>query len=108
MRRLSFLMVLAMLFTSCISLQNRQTLSDLKADLDCIPYREGLEWKHVAGKFGTPSITPIPEAGTDLSKNTRGYKGKTILFFTERKEVSEDGKTRFHEVVTAIEICKPK
>jgi hypothetical protein len=58
--------------------------------------------------MGSPDIAPIPEPGTDLSKNARIYKDETIIFYTEMREVKEEGKVRFQEVVTNIEICKKK
>lgn len=32
----------------------------------------------------------------------------TIIFYTDRQEVKEGEKVRFHEVVNKIEVCKEK
>ncbi len=95
------------LLTSCATFQER-TLSQVKEDLDCIKYKEGINWGQISEKFSDPDIAPLPEHGTDLIRNTRVYKDKVIIFYTEMQEVKEMEKVRFYEVVTNIEVCKEK
>ncbi|MDP2753225.1 MAG: hypothetical protein Q8P40_02410 [Nitrospirota bacterium] len=95
------------LLTSCATFQE-QTLSQVKANLDCIEYKEGINWGQISGRFGTPDVAPLPEPGMDLSRNTRIYKDKVIIFYTERQEVKEGERVRFHEVISKIELCKEK
>jgi hypothetical protein len=108
MRRLTILFVIVMALSSCTTLQQPTTLGQVKSTLNCIQYKEGMSWNQVSQAMGPPDIAPIPEPGTDLSKNTRVYKDKIIIFYIEMREVIEEGKIRFHEVVTNIEVCKKK
>ncbi len=109
MRRFAIFFVIVITLTSCTILQKPpKTLEQVKAGLDCIEYKEGMDWNQISDKFSTPPITPLPEPGTDLSKNARGYKNMTIIFYTERREVKVGEKVRFHEVVNKIEVCKEK
>ena len=108
MRRFASFFVIAIVLTSCAALQKPKTLDQAKAGLNCIEYKEGIEWKKIAEKLGPPDIAPLPEAGTDLSKNARVYKNKIIIFYTERQEVKEGEKVRFREVITKLEVCKEK
>jgi hypothetical protein len=108
MRRLSILFIIVIVLSSCITLQKPTTLGQVKSALDCIQYKEGMSWSQVSQAIGPPDIAPIPDPGPDLSKNTRIYKDKMVIFYIEMKEVKEDGKTRFQEVVTDIDFCKKK
>ena len=108
MRRLAILFVIIVGIGSCTTLQQPKTLGQIKSELDCIQYKEGMSWNQVSQVMSPPDITPIPEPGTDLSKNTRIYKDKIIIFYIEMREVKEEGKVRFQEVVTNIEFCKKK
>lgn len=109
MRRFAIFFIIAITLTSCTILQKPpKTLDQTKAGFDCIEYKEGMDWKQISDKFGTPPITPLPEPGTNLSKNARGYEKMTIFFHTDRQEVKEGEKVRFHEVVNKIEVCKEK
>lgn len=85
--------------------QEQKTLSQVKANLDCIEYKEGISWKQISEKLNSPDIAPIPEPD-NLSKNTRIYSDKTIIFYTELKEVKKGSKVRFYEIVNKIELCK--
>lgn len=113
MRRFAIFFVIAIILTSCsATLQGSKSkrLDEVKADLNCIEYKEGMDWEQVK-KIGEPDIYPLPEpdtASTGLSKNTRVYKNMTLIFYTETKEVKEEEKVRFREVVTKIEVCKEK
>ncbi len=100
--------ILAITLASCAAAIQSNKLDEVKAGLNCMEYKEGIAWKEIKEKFGAPDIAPIPETGTDLSKNTRIYKEKIIIFSTERQEVEEGGKVRFKEIVSKIEICKEK
>jgi hypothetical protein len=108
MKRLATFFLITLFIASCSYVQHPQTLSQVKADLDCIPYKEGMRWTQISERLGAPDIAPLPEAGTDLSRNTRGYKNKAVIFYIERQEVKEGGKVRFYEVVTDVEVCKEK
>lgn len=108
MRRLTILFVIVIALSSCTTLQQPTTLGQVKSALNCITYKEGMNWNQVSQAMGPPDIAPIPEPGPDLSKNTRVYKDKIIIFYIEMREVIEEGKIRFHEVVTNIEVCKEK
>lgn len=108
MRRLTILFVIVMALSSCTTLQQPTTLGQVKSTLNCIQYKEGMSWNQVFQAMGPPDIAPIPEPGPDLSKNTRIYKDKIIIFYIEMKEVMEEGRVRFREVVTNIEVCKEK
>ena len=105
MRRLSVLLLLALLLTSCT---NQMALSQVKEGVSSLEYQAGMDWDQVANKLGPPDIFPKPEAGTDLSQNARGYNDTVVIFYTKRKQVKEDGKIRFKEVVYKIEVCKKK
>jgi len=107
-RRLTVLFIIVIALSSCTTLQKPTTLGQVKAALDCIQYKEGVIWNQISQVMGPPDIAPIPEPGTDLSKNTRIYRDKIIIFYIEMREVKEEGKIRFHEVVTDIEFCKKK
>lgn len=98
--------ILLIALTSCAFFQRTETLDKVKGGLDCIEYKDKIAWKVISEKFGAPNISPIPEPGTDLSKNVRIYKDKIIIFYTERQEVEEGEKVRFKEIVSKIEICK--
>ena len=105
MRRLSVLLLLALLLTSCA---NQMALGPVKEGVSCLEYQAGMDWDQVANKLGPPGIFPKPEAGTDLSQNARGYNDMVVIFHTKREQVKEDGKIRFKEVVYKIEVCKKK
>ena len=108
MKRYVILFIIIIGLSSCTTLQQPKTLSQIKSELDCIQYKEGMSWNQVSQVMSPPDIAPIPEPGTDLSKNTRIYKDKIIIFYIEMKEVKEEGKVRFQEVVTNVEFCKKK
>ena len=108
MRCLAIFFITTIFLTSCATIQKPKTLDQVRTGLDCIEYKEGIDWKQIAEKFGNPDIAPLPEPGTDLSSNTRVYENKTIIFYTETQEVTEGGKVRFQEAVTKIEVCKEK
>jgi hypothetical protein len=107
-RRVTILFIIVFALCSCTTLQKPVTLSQVKSGLDCIQYKEGMRWNQVSQVMGSPDIAPIPEPGTDLSKNARIYKDNIIIFYTGMREVKEEGKVRFQEVVTNIEFCKKK
>ncbi len=109
MRRFAIFFVIVITLTSCIITQKQpKTLDQVKVGLDCVEYKEGMDWNQISDTFGTPPITPLSEPGTDLSKNVRGYEDMKIFFHTERRKVKEGEKVRFHEVVNKIEVCKKK
>ncbi|MEW6584512.1 MAG: hypothetical protein AB1442_02755 [Nitrospirota bacterium] len=108
MRCFTHCLFLSIFLASCSFIQKPDTLEGVKADLICIEYKEGSDWKVISKTFGAPDIHPIPQPSSNLSANTRGYKDKILLFFTERKEVTEGDKIRFREVVTKVELCRKK
>ena len=105
MKRWGVLLLLVVMAASCAA---PPVLSGVKGELSCVEYQPGMGWDQVAAKFGTPEITPQPEPGTDLSLNSRGYRDMTVIFYTKRQQVNEEGKIRFKEVVYKIEIGKRK
>ena len=108
MKRYVILFIIIIGLSSCTTLQQPKTLGQIKSELDCIQYKEGMSWNQVSQVMSPPDIAPIPEPGTDLSKNTRIYKDKIIIFYIEMREVKEEGKVRFQEVVTNVEFCRKK
>ncbi len=108
MRRLTILFIILLALSSCTTFQKPTTLGQVKSTLNCIPCREGMSWNQISQVMDHPDIAPIPEPGPDLSKNTRVYRDKIVIFNIEMKEIKEDGKVRFQEVVTNIEVCKEK
>ena len=108
MKRFTIFFLIAIVVTSCAYLQHPKTLGQVKADLDCIAYQKGMDWKQISEKLGDPDIAPLPKPGSDLKENARGYTRRVIVFYTELQEVKEGEKVRFHEVVTDMEVCKEK
>ena len=108
MRRLTILFIILIALSSCTTLQKPTSLGQVKSTLNCIQYKEGMSWNQVSQAIGPPDIAPIPETGPDLTKNTRVYKDKVVIFYIEMKEIKEDGKVRFQEVVTGMDVCKKK
>lgn len=96
------------ILTSCATFQKPKTLEEVRANLDCIEYKDGIVWKEIVEKFGNPDNAPLPEPGTDLTKNARVYKDHTVIFYASLQEIKEEEKIRFHEVVNKIEVCKEK
>ena len=102
-----FLMMIVL--TSCAYIQKPTTLSQVRMNFDCIELKgNNILWAQVFGKFGYPDIAPLPEPGTDLTKNARIYQDKIVILYTELQEVKVDGQTRFDEVITNIEVCGKK
>jgi hypothetical protein len=66
-----------------------------------------VKWKEVEENFGEPDYAPLP-SGESLSENSRVYRDKIIIFYTDRKRIKADGKTRYEEVITNLEICGKK
>lgn len=99
---------MAVFVTSCAHVQSTKPLEQVKADLDCVRWEKDIQYKQISEIFGSPDIAPLPEPGTGLGRNTRVYKNKTIIFYTELRELKEGEKIRFHEVATGVEVCKGK
>jgi hypothetical protein len=108
MKCFAVFLILSVSLVSCASFQKPKTLGEAKADLDCIEYRDGEDWKQISGKFGTPDLVPLPEPGAGLTRNSRAYSNMVIFFYTEVREVREGEIVRFHEVITSIDVCKKK
>lgn len=102
---LSIMVIFPLVFTACTLFSTPRTLDEIKSDIDCIVYQEGMKWRTVEEKFGEPDISPIP-AGPKLSENTRIYKGKTLIFYTGLRKTIVDGKTRYEETITKLEVCE--
>ena len=85
-----------------------KTLEEAKSGLACVEYKDNLTWQEVEKRLGEPDEFPLPPPGEDLSKNTRIYKDKNVIFYTERHEIQEGEKIRFQEVITKIEVCGKK
>jgi len=107
MRTRAIFLALSVMLTACAAQQIQQTLGQAKTGLVCIEYKDGIVWKQASDAFGVP-IAPLPEPGTELTRNARIYKDRVVIFYTDKQEVTEEGKTRFKEVVKKVEICKEK
>ncbi len=105
MKRTAIFFILVIFVLSCAKYV---AVGEVKEGSTCLEYKEAMDWEQVAQKFGTPDITPIPEPGTDLSANARGYKNMKVIFYTKRQQVNEDGKVRFKEVIYKVEVCRKK
>jgi hypothetical protein len=109
MKRIVVLCMLVLLTAcSCATGKSDKTLTEVKAGLECVRYEKGMRWDAVTAALGQPDITPLPESGTDLSKNTRIYRKRIVILSVERQEVIEAEKVRFHEIVTGLEVCKER
>lgn len=106
--KLSVILWLLLGLSSCAHVHEPRTLSEVKGNWDCLRYQEGVSWKQVISTLGEPEIAPLPEAGTDLSRNARVFTDGAVILYLERREVQEEGKTRFQEAVTGLEVCKKK
>lgn len=94
--------------SSCATVQRDKTLTEAKEGIECIRYEKGVSWAAVAAALGQPNITPLPDPGTDLSKNTRIYTKRIVILSVERQEVTQGEKVRFQEVVTGLEVCRER
>ena len=102
---LLMIVILTIGLSACLSFTKTRTLEEIKSDLNCIVYKEGMKWKVIEEEFGEPDYAPIP-TGEKLSENTRIYEDKTIIFCTELKKIKVKGKIRYEEVITGLEICE--
>jgi hypothetical protein len=94
MRRLSVLLLLALLLTSCT---HQMALSPVKEGLSCWNIRRnGLG--PGAHKLGPPDILPAG-SWNGFKPERLGYNDTVVTFYTKREQVKEDGKIRFKEVV---------
>jgi hypothetical protein len=66
-----------------------------------------VRWKIIKTAFGEPDFAPLP-SGESLSKNARVYQDKVVIFHTELNKIKVNGKTRYEEVISRVEICKQK
>ncbi|KPK91626.1 MAG: hypothetical protein AMJ94_06885 [Deltaproteobacteria bacterium SM23_61] len=108
MKRLGILVLLVILTASCAYLKGPKTLDQEKAQLVCVQFKKGIPWAQISDKFGEPDSVPLPQSGSDLGRNTRIYKSKIIIFYTDLQEIKENEKIRFREAVINIEICNKK
>ena len=95
------------IISACVPSNKTVRLDEIKSNFNCVEYNDGMRWKEIEGKLGEPDYTPIP-TGKSLSGNTRIYRGKFIIFYTELKKIEVEGKTRYIEVVSKTEICDKK
>lgn len=69
----------------------------------------GWYWTIVEDSLGEPDIYFIPYDPPHLDHNARLYKDVDIIFYTESLEHKmNDGKLRYFEKITKVEICKKK
>ena len=108
MYRIVLCLAITTVLMACSTLSRQETLSGVKAELECIEYKDGAAWEQISDKLGVPDVAPLPEPGTGLGKNSRIYKNTVTIFYTDLREIKEGEKVRFHEVVTNIEVCKEK
>ncbi len=99
---------LAVFLAGCAHCASDMRVGEIKAGLSCITFSGDLNWKQVADALGEPDCFPRPEPDSGLTANTRVYERALVLFSTDLKEVQEGDKTRFVEVVTGVEVCRPK
>jgi hypothetical protein len=104
----SFLIIVSTItLISCVSTGDSSRLSEVKAELYCIGYKEGVDWQQIRGALGDAQINPIPQKGSE-TKNSRIYTENRVIFYTDLKRLDEGGRTSYKEVVTGIDICKKK
>jgi len=108
MKRFYLLILILPFIITCASSSNSQTLSQAKENLSCMEYIGDIPWEKVKQALGEASIPVLPEPGTDLFQNARGYTNLKVFFHTTRKNLEEAGRIRPHEVVYKVEICKEK
>lgn len=106
---INYLMVAIIAFglSACALSTKTRTLEEIRSNLNCVVCKEGMKWKSIQEEFGEPDYAPRPTEGK-LSQNTRIYRDRFIIFYTELKKTKVDGKTRFEEVVTKLEICEKR
>jgi hypothetical protein len=100
-------LMLTVLLSACSISGKRVCLDEVKSSSNCVTFHDGMRWKIIQENFGEPDIAPLP-TGESLRENTRVYKDKVIIFHTDLKPIKVNGKTRYEEVVTEIEICEQK
>ena len=102
--------IIALLACSCASLiPKEKSLSNIKADLVCVPYEKGMRWDTVYGELGQdPDIIAQSESGGDPNKYVRGYKKMTVILNVEQGQLQEGKKFRYPEIVTGLELCRKK
>jgi hypothetical protein len=105
---ITLLVFAAMVLTSCVTTSDLSRLDETKAKMNCISYKEGMDWQDVKNKLDMPQITPIPEEDSNLNQNLRIYRKSYAIFYTDLKETEEEGNVRFKEIVTSVEICRDK
>ena len=104
----SLIILSLLLLLSACSLSNKTaSLDEIKSELNCFAYEDGVRWKIIKTAFGEPDFAPLP-SGESLSKNTRVYEDKVVIFYTELNKIKVNGKTRYEEVISRVEICKQK
>jgi hypothetical protein len=108
MRYLALILIASIGLSSCATWQKPKTLEQVKADLICIEYANGMAWAQIRERLGAADVAPLPEPGTNLQLNSRVYRNKWVIFSVENTEVQEDGRTRFREIANKIEVCTEK
>ena len=108
MKQLVLIILSFFVLSSCAMFQKPKTLEELKVNLACVEYTDGMEWGKILERLGAVDIAPLPEPGSNLQANTRVYTNKWVIFSVENREFRRDGKTRFHEIANKIEVCKEK
>jgi len=105
--RVFFVFIVLTVLSGCAGLDKTVNVEEYKADCECLVYPGEMVWKDVEDALGEPDQFPLP-SGERLSKNTRIYENKILIFYTEPKRIKIQGKIRFLEVVTKVEICTKK
>lgn len=106
MKRWVMLLAAVVILAGCVTYQHIG-VEDLKKG-PCLAYQQGMKWEQVTASLGEADFYPRPGpgAGPGLSKNARAYKGATVIFYVEPKAIVVDGKKRYEEVVSKVEVCK--
>ena len=105
--RVILVYLVLVLLPGCVGLNKTVRLEEYKADLQCFVYEGEMMWKEVEEAFGEPDRFPLPSAES-LSENARIYEDKILIFYTEPKRIEQQGKIRFPEVVSKLEVCTKK
>ena len=100
-------LTIILIFASCSLSPKTVNLEDIKSGQVCFIYEEGMKWKDVEENFGEPDYSPVP-SGERLSQNSRVYRSKFVVFYTDLKKIKVNSKTRYEEVITKLEICEKK
>lgn len=108
MRYMALFLIASFGLSACATWQKPKSLQQVKANLVCVEYANGIAWTQIRERLGAADVAPLPEPGPNLQSNARVYRNKWIIFSVENTEVQEHGRTRFREIANKIEVCTEK